>query len=285
MKILLIFALSTIYNANLGMDIFNFLGKFHLILLHFPIGILMLVALLEGVAHFNKKTEWKKTTHSLLFWGVIASILTAYCGWLLAGRGDFDAKLLFWHQWLGYATVGLGLFIWFYRNSQWYLPSLGAYVVLLLAAGHFGGALSHGENYLTEPFFPTPIFSSLPIKQPAAQEKVYTALVAPILDKKCNYCHDQTKSKGKLRLDTPETILKGGENGAVLVPKNADVSELYRRTLLLMNDEKHMPPRTKVQLTPDELNVLKWWINEGADFKQKMETAHLPADLQKLWPN
>jgi uncharacterized membrane protein len=285
MKILLIFALSTIYNANKRMDIFNFLGKFHLILLHFPIGILMLVAFLEGIAHFYKKTDWQKGIHTLLLGGVVFTFVTAYLGWVLAGKGDFDTKLLFWHKWLGFATAATGFLLWWFKNTKWYFPIMGICMVFLLGAGHYGGALSHGEDYLTEPFFPTPIFSSLPIKKPAAHEKIYHAMVEPILQKKCLSCHNKTKTKGKLNLETPENLLKGGENGLVIVPKNADLSQLYQRTQLPMNDARHMPPRSRVQLTKEEIEVLKWWINEGADFKLKMETVHFPIDLQKIWPN
>jgi predicted CXXCH cytochrome family protein len=264
------------------MDIFNVLGKFHVLILHFPIGILILVAFLEIISHFYKKSDWRQKTHFLLLWGIVAAVFTAYCGWLLAGRGDYDPKLIFWHKWLGFSTVAFALLLWFYKNTKWYLPMLGTCVALLLAAGHYGGSLTHGENYLTEPFFPTPIFSSITINKMGAHENIYKALIAPILQKKCVSCHNSSKSKGKLRLDSQEQILIGGEHGAVIVPKNAEQSELYRRAILPMNDDRHMPPRVQMQLTPDELSLLKWWINDGADFQKKMETAVYTDDLANL---
>jgi predicted CXXCH cytochrome family protein len=261
------------------MDIFNVLGKFHVLLLHFPIGIMMLIAFLEIINHFSKKSDWRQMLDYLLLVGLLTAIFTAYCGWILAGRGDYDPKLLFWHKWLGFATVATVFLLWFSKNTKWYFPSLSACMVLLLAAGHYGGSLTHGENFLTEPFFPTPIFSSVTNKKPAAYENVYKALIAPILQKKCVSCHNSSKSKGKLRLDSQEQILLGGEHGAVIVPKNAEKSEIYRRAILPMNDDLHMPPRVQMQLTPEELSLLKWWINEGADFQLKMENAIYNEDL------
>jgi uncharacterized membrane protein len=265
------------------MDIFNILGRFHLILLHFPIGILLLVAILEFIAHKKNNSEGKKVTQFLLLAGVGVSIATAYFGWLLSGKADYDPKLMFWHKWLGLGTVSLTVLIWYFRNSPWYLPLLGVSVVSLLATGHYGGALSHGENYLTEPFFPTPIFSAIPKTRPDNHEKVFKSLIAPILDKKCVSCHNATKSKGKLRLDTPDFIQKGGEHGVVFIPQNAAQSELYRRTTLPMKDDLHMPPRSSVQLTPQELALIKWWIEQGADFKKTMENIKFTGDLERLF--
>src|SRR6185295_4968209 len=65
--------------------------------------------------------------------------------------------------------------------------------------------------------------------------------IQPILQKSCIECHGPEKPKGKLRLDSKEAALKGGKDGAVLVPGQADKSELYRRIILPAGDDDVMP--------------------------------------------
>lgn len=105
---------------------------------------------------------------------------------------------------------------------------------------------------------------------------VYTQLVKPILTQRCVSCHNAEKQKGKLRLDAPNFILAGGEEGPVLAAGKPGESELIKRLLLDTSDEHHMPPKGKTPLTENEISLLHWWIQQGADFNKKV--AQLPAD-------
>jgi hypothetical protein len=69
-------------------------------------------------------------------------------------------------------------------------------------------------------------------------------------------------------LDNPEWIAKGGKDGVVLVAGKADSSELIKRLLLPDNDEHHMPPKDRPQLSSQELEVLHWWVDQGADYRK-----------------
>ena len=90
--------------------------------------------------------------------------------------------------------------------------------------------------------------------------------VLPILKNNCLACHNQTTTKGDLILETPQTILKGGESGPAVVPGRSAESLL----LQLASHQKRptMPPKdNKVaasDLTPEELGLLKLWIEQGA---------------------
>src|ERR1043166_7836972 len=90
--------------------------------------------------------------------------------------------------------------------------------------------------------------------------------ILPVFKNNCLACHNQTSSKADLILETPETILKGGESGPAVVPGKTGESLLFK---LASHEEKpYMPPReNKVnarQLTPDELELVRGWIDQGA---------------------
>jgi hypothetical protein len=100
---------------------------------------------------------------------------------------------------------------------------------------------------------------------------IFRDAVLPILEKKCFSCHSATKKKGGLRLDTEEFILLGGKNGAILTAGNPENSSIYLSMLLPEDDDNHMPPKGKPQLTLQEIAVFHQWIKEGASFREEMK--------------
>ena len=90
--------------------------------------------------------------------------------------------------------------------------------------------------------------------------------ILPMLKRNCLACHNQTKAEEKLVLETPKDILKGGDSGPAVVPGNPDKSLL----LMLSAHQKKpiMPPAGNkagaVNLTPNELALIKLWIQQGA---------------------
>ena len=91
--------------------------------------------------------------------------------------------------------------------------------------------------------------------------------IYPVLRKNCLACHNTTKSKANLNLESPQTMLKGGDGGPAIVPGKSAESLLYKASAHLDQDTA-MPPRGNkvdaVALTPEQLAVLKSWIDEGA---------------------
>ena len=100
---------------------------------------------------------------------------------------------------------------------------------------------------------------------------MYADVVQPLFQNRCYNCHGPNKQKGKLRLDKPELIVKGGKDGKVIEAGKADKSEMIERLLLPPEDEDHMPPKEKPQLTRGEVALLHWWISTGADFNKKVK--------------
>jgi hypothetical protein len=76
--------------------------------------------------------------------------------------------------------------------------------------------------------------------------------------------------------------MKGGKDGEVIEPGNADESEMIRRLLLPRNDEDHMPPKEKPQLKDDQVALLHWWIATGASFDKKAKELEQPEKIKPV---
>lgn len=90
--------------------------------------------------------------------------------------------------------------------------------------------------------------------------------ILPILSANCLACHNRTKAKADLVLEMPADMLKGGENGPAVVPKRSADSLLLKSAS--HQQEPVMPPKgnkaAAVDLTPEQLGLLKLWIDQGA---------------------
>lgn len=122
-------------------------------------------------------------------------------------------------------------------------------------------------GYAAEPSDQASPAAVAPITIPELQSKVdFETQVLPIFKRNCLACHNATDAKGDLVLETPSTILKGGESGAVVMPRNGQESPLFQCSTRGL--KPYMPPKNnKVGaelLTPDELALLKAWIDQGA---------------------
>src|SRR5690606_27885802 len=102
------------------------------------------------------------------------------------------------------------------------------------------------------------------------EAEVFDHVIQPILENKCIGCHKASKQKGELRLDAVEHILKGGESGPAVVPGDLDKSLLAHHILLPLEEDGHMPPKSKPQLTEEEVKLITSWIASGGDFDKKV---------------
>jgi len=101
--------------------------------------------------------------------------------------------------------------------------------------------------------------------------------VFPILERQCFECHNAEKQKGELRLDTRELMLKGGDTGAAFVPGKGAESLLVQRVMLPRDDDDAMPPKGD-GLTKAQQDLLKQWIDEGADWPAGVVVAEKKTD-------
>jgi mono/diheme cytochrome c family protein len=114
----------------------------------------------------------------------------------------------------------------------------------------------------------------------SAQSKVdFAKDIQPILQKSCFECHGAEKQKGKLRLDSKDAAFKGGESGPALVAGKADKSDLYRRITLPAGHDDIMPSKGD-PLTKAQTDLIKAWIDQGADWPAGTGTAAKPAEAE-----
>jgi uncharacterized membrane protein len=254
--------------------IIEVIAHFHPVLVHLPIGILLLAILFHGLSSKEKYAALAPAIPIAYLVGSITAILSCITGYLLSGTGEYDETTLNLHQWMGilvaFSSAAGYLFARNKNALQLKYVSI-ILMILLTVTGHLGGTLTHGEGYLWKTISTDKKDTTIAIKPIAnAQEAiVYKEIIQPMLQTKCYNCHAATKQKGGLRLDAENWILKGGKNGKVIVAGSIDSSEVYKRILLDPVEEKHMPPKGKPQLTEQERLLMQWWIATGADFTKK----------------
>lgn len=115
--------------------------------------------------------------------------------------------------------------------------------------------------------------------------------VLPILRPNCLVCHNQTSAKAGLNLETPQTMLKGGESGPAIKPKQGSKSLLLQAAA--HQTDTPMPPKgnksAAVDLTPEQLGLIKLWIDQGAKMSthaaRAIEWQALPPGLHPFTPS
>jgi hypothetical protein len=284
-------------------DIVLFFGRFHMLVLHIPIGVFVLILLQEIGAMILRHADTRPSRFALAL-GMISAVVAALAGFLLYhGSGDDYAgnPLAERHLWAGMAFAVAAIATWIASlwtdamgaNPVWYRLMLFATFGIMTFAGHDGASMTHGRDYLTQ-YAPTWLRgmlgdeekSSVPEVVTPVDPVVYTEIIAPILERRCVSCHNAEKSKGYYRMDTYELLVKGGLEGEGLKPGSAAESHIVKLIELPIDDDMHMPPEGKPQVTAAELSVLKWWIDQGADPAKKLSesnaTAEVIAELKEL---
>lgn len=273
------------------LSITEFLGHLHPVLVHLPIGILLLACLFIWQSRKDKYEHLQPAINTILFLGMISAILSCITGFILSQTGDYDEQLVGLHQWMGISVAAISVLTFLMRKKvfrvNWQFPLSGLLLVLIFITGHLGGSLTHGSDYLTQPLMDlTGPSESLVVKKkiiPDIQQALlYADLVQPVLQGTCYGCHGTHRQKGKLRMDTPEWLMKGGKDGVVIIPGKSEQSLLIKRILLPEEDEHHMAPKEKTQLGEKEIKLLEWWINQGADFTRKVKDFQQPENIKTL---
>lgn len=241
-------------------------GRLHPLLVHFPIGYLLVVVLFQFFKPHFKKKSFERIDLLLLHVTAVTSSFSACMGIMLSAEGGYEETLLSNHLIssviLSFA-IALLLLIRLYwpKKRKLYHYLLAASTLNMIIAGHLGASLTHGENFLTEPL-QSDEDQLLVITDSTS---LYAMAVEPILKKKCMSCHNEKKSKGDLAVSSIEEILRGGEHGVIWVAGQPDSSEMIIRAVLPEDHDDHMPPAGKPQLNEAELELLQRWIASGAD--------------------
>ncbi len=270
----------------------QFVGRFHPLVVHLPIALLLLVPILELAGLTRRWSNLREAAGFILPLSALSAVAAVSLGWLLAWSGGYEGRLILRHMWGGVALATATIACCFLRNwnLRLYAGVLAATVILMAWTSDQGGKITHGEKYLTE-FMPSGMRSLLGISpqtlslesanrngsksalnqagaaanSPDAANSVlaslFAARVQPILSDKCVTCHNANKHKSGLRLDSFEQLMRGSKHGPVIVPGSPQKSELYRRITLSPDEKDFMPADGKPRLTPDEVKVIEVWLS------------------------
>ncbi len=320
-----------------------FIGRFHPMLLHLPVGVLGLLCLFELICSTRRgEQKFGEASLLMLLVGAAGAVMAVFAGIMLSREGGYVGGNFTLHQTmglLGTSGVLLALVVRLTAMGRSSTELLNAYRALyyisfgIMGLGaHFGGNMSHGNKFLTEhapesvknsmvgmekwmlgfvekpkgetepkpepkvepkvepkiaevtpPTVPSANPPPTPVSAEAGGDKlVFDHVILPIFAAKCNKCHGEEKQKGELRLDTFEWTMKGGEESGDknIVPGKPEDSATFQSISSAEDDDAHMPPEGKEQLTPEETQIIKWWIQQGASGTQKVSDAKIPAELQ-----
>jgi uncharacterized membrane protein len=237
-------------------------GRIHPLILHFPIVLLLMAVAFSWLP----KKQWVESGRFLLLLGTNLAGITVVAGLILASE-DYEGNSLNWHKWLGITsfTLSIGIYFLLKHQSKSLKYSTSALAVALLLTGHFGANLTHGSDFLLAPLL---VKEAQMVSMDDAE--VFRDMVQPIFEAKCISCHNEGKFKGELRLDHIEGLKKGGESGPFFLPGDPENSLFLQKIHLPLEDEDHMPPKNKSQLTEEEIETLKLWVTLGGDFEKKV---------------
>lgn len=102
--------------------------------------------------------------------------------------------------------------------------------------------------------------------------------IRPILEERCLKCHGRGRDQGGFRLDSRETLLKGGDSGAAVEPGKSVASHLIE--LVQGFDPDNVMPKKGTRLTPVQIGLLRAWIDQGLKWEESISLGRAqPANL------
>ena len=260
----------------------DFVGSFHPLLLHLPIGLWFAVCGLLLASVFVRDSVPRSIVYGLTLATFVSAILTFSAGFILYLGGGYGRATIALHMYSSLAfLVSLAIFLFCYGTAnrpsfEWL--SAGVTTAVLLITGHAGGVITHGDPLDRAPWriFAERANQELKSVDGVASGRIFDSLVVPILEDKCMACHGVERAKGKLKMNTYAALLKGGSKGACLLPGDSAGSLMIQRINLPLDDTKRMPPADKEQLSLDEAAFLDWWVSAALPEEQSIESISFP---------
>ena len=274
------------------METIFFLGRFHPLLVHLPIGFLILAILIEIYCSIFKIRINQSIINFTWFIAFFSSAMTTTLGLLIAETGHYIDENLFMHKVFGLSLTAVSFVSWFFRLSFFsnlFSSSLKtllntSILFLLTLTGHYGGNLTHGETYLVD-YAPENI-KELVVKKNKYVEleidsvEIYNDLIQPIFNQKCVSCHNKEIFRGNLNMDSYSNLLKGGSSGNPINKSDPRESLLIKRITMPTSELKYMPPDGE-PVSFDEIKTLIWWINNLDKSNENLASLKVEDDIKE----
>ena len=250
-------------------DWLQFFGRFHPLLVHLPIGLIVLWPLLEIMG--TRRSSLREAAGLVLYLALATCLVSLLFGLLLAyGSGESGTTVT--RHMRGGIVLALELILCVavrstlleINHSRAYFVLLTAVLLTLAWTAHQGGSLTHGSGYLTKYMPPTIKRLVAPSAVSSHPNSFFSKHIYPALDTKCVACHGTNKEQGGLRLDSFESLMAGGKDGIVIAPRNPDDSLLLKKVTLPPSDPHFMPAEGRTPLTPEEITRIRAWVLAGA---------------------
>lgn len=298
-----------------------FLGRFHSLSVHLPIGFLLLAAILFLLSYSKRFRFLLNALPLTLFLGTISAIASVILGFFLAEEGGYPSDNLFWHRVMGIAVTVLSISAvllmlgYFNRNvkgvpfksrlkidrmeqsildrKSFFGMLISGIVISLSITGHLGGSLTHGENYLYTyaPAFIQDLFlssnneqDSLAFPTDSDSTLIFKHILGPTIQQKCANCHNSNSPKGGLMVNSLEDLIAGGDSGPALEKGAPSSSELFKRVTLDPKSKKFMPPKG-AGLSYGEITLLNFWIKNGMSPELAITDESIPEEIQSFLEN
>jgi uncharacterized membrane protein len=268
-------------------DLEQFLGRFHPLVVHLPIGFLILVPVLEVAGRF--RPALREAAGFVLGLAFASCLLSLGLGFLLAHGGGSAGPAVTLHMWGGIVlTICTMLCLlarpwWAGGRAPYAYPALLVCCMLALVwTAHLGGSITHGANYLTQ-YMPAGLKRWIPGGAPTS-DSFFVERINPILDSNCVTCHGASQAKGGLRMDSYDQLMKGGTDGAVIFAGKPDSSLLLERVTLSPGHKGFMPAEGRPPLRAEEISWIRAWIQDGASASARAVAGVSIRDQQKEPP-
>ncbi|MCM4150883.1 hypothetical protein DHD05_04695 [Arenibacter sp. N53] len=279
------------------MEIDLFLGRFHPLLVHLPIGFIVLTVVIEIIGLFkNDKKIYDRIVQYSLIAVMVSGLITIATGLLLSQGGDYAADTLWQHKWLGIGVVVFSALAYVLKikirtyNNKHSIFISSVLIILVGLTGHQGGVLTHGQDYLLayapdalKKLAGMDVVDSNKGIQHKNQDSVliYRDIIQPMFEQKCTTCHNNEKQKGGLDLTAYRHLFIETESGYPIVQSVLEESELFKRISLPLDNKKFMPTKGK-PLSYSEIKILDYWINMGADSLAVFDHKNMTPELLQL---
>lgn len=258
------------------MEFIYLLGRFHVVILHIPLGVIVAIFFLELLSRREKYRHLASASAYLWVVGAVSAIVTVALGYMHFAEGSFDSASGIQHRTFGTVLAAAMTVVAALRVSKladryasWFLPASILVALLATITGHYGGNLTHGSNYLVAyaPQFVRSLAGLGPRRPPVESLEAadpYLDLVGPMFSSRCSRCHSDDTREADLNLMSHAGVMRGSESGRVIAVGRPQSSELINRITLPEDDEAFMPAEGNTPLTEAQVRIIEWWVTAGA---------------------